>query len=297
MHKIVVAGGDSRDVWLAHMLQDRGHRVWSWGMRDSGIPSYGDQDPNPDVFIGPMTGIDEDGVMGTIDGPIMLTPDWLMRMAPRGLIAAGLIADPVLQWCRDLNLRTVQYRLLTSFMWLNAVPTAEGALKAAIGLSGYTLFDRPVGVIGFGRVGLILADRLRRYGSRPIIFERQSERRTMARALGLNAYSLEVWPLPEVDGLFNTAPAPVLDHRWFEAERPFWVIDLASLPGGLVPHLTDNPLVKARYQHILSIPGKVAPIRAAEIIWETLALWLEEEWRDEKISRGENWDRHGGFAL
>ncbi|MCY0879820.1 MAG: dipicolinate synthase subunit DpsA [Firmicutes bacterium] len=297
MHNIVVAGGDTRDIWLAHMLKERGHRVWSWGMRDSGIPPYGSNDPNPDVFIGPMTGIDEGGVMETIDGPLVMTPEWLDRMAPQGLVAAGLLADPVLTWCRDRQLKTVEYRQLTSFMWLNAVPTAEGALKAAIGLSGYTLFGRPLGIIGFGRVGLVLADRLQRYGSEPIVFERHGEKRAMARALGFKAYSLEVWPLPEVDGVFNTVPAPVLDQHWFEGERPFWVIDLASMPGGLIPQLRDNPLVASRYQHILSIPGKIAPVRAAEIIWETLALWLEEEWRDEKISRGENWDRHGGFAL
>lgn len=297
MHNIVVAGGDSRDIWLCQMLLKQGHHVKAWGIQAPGVASFAIDDPPPDVLIGPMTGIGEDGWMQTLDGRVRLTEDFLNRMGPNPLIAAGLIGPTLVARCRSLHIRTVQYRLESSFMWLNAVPTAEGAIAAAIGKSGRTLFERPIGIIGFGRVGLVLADRLKRYGAVPIIFERSLDKRAMARSLGLQSYSLEDERRPVLDGVFNTAPAPVLGPEWFAADGPEWVIDLASIPGGLVQELRGAQYIADRYQQILSLPGKVAPIRAAEIIWETLAFTLEEEWHDGPVVGSARWSRDGGFPL
>ncbi|NMP21846.1 dipicolinate synthase subunit DpsA [Sulfobacillus harzensis] len=297
MRSIVVAGGDTRDAWLCRMLRDRGYHVRGWGLETAGVPPYAPSDPAPDVLIGPMTGIDQDGRMGTMLGTATVSKPLLERMGSGALLAAGLIADPVVAWCRELGIRTVQYRLESSFMWLNTVPTAEGAIAAAIGRSGDTLFHRPVGIIGFGRVGMVLADRLSRYGAEVVIFERLAEKRAMARALGHPVYPLDASPRPRLDGLFNTAPAPVLDRQWFEPTGPAWVIDLASIPGGLCPELKGTPEVSHKYAQILSIPGKVAPRRAAEIIWETLSMALEEEWEDAGAEGCQNRCRNGGFAL
>lgn len=297
MHHIVIAGGDTRDVWLGQMLQERGHHVRTWGMNAPGIPPFALLDDVPTVLIGPMTGVGEDGWMQAADGRVRVTDDLLTRMGAGTLLAAGLIAPGLVTRCQELGIRTIQYRLKSSFMWLNAVPTAEGAIAAAVGRSGRTLFERPIGVIGFGRVGLVLADRLARYGARPIVFERSAEKRAMARALGHPAHPVQQERRPLLDGVFNTAPAPVLDANWFDADGPDWVIDLASIPGGLVPELRGASFIEDRYEQILSIPGKVAPIRAAEIIWETLGLALEEEWEDGKIVGSARWSRNGGFPL
>ncbi len=297
MHSIVVAGGDTRDVWLCQMLQSRGHHVRTWGIRVPGVAAFTLSDPAPTVLIGPMTGIGEDGWMQAADGRVRLTEEFLSRMPGGALLAAGLIADGIAERCLKLGIQTIQYRLKSSFMWLNAVPTAEGAIAHAIGRSGQTLFGRPLGIIGFGRVGLVLADRLSRYGALPLVFERTAEKRAMARALGHRTLPLDADPRPPLDGLFNTAPAPVLTGDWFGADGPDWVIDLASIPGGLTPELRGAPFIADRYEQILSIPGKVAPIRAAEIIWETLGLALEEDSEDGKIVRRAHWRSNGRFPL
>lgn len=298
MHHVVVAGGDTRDSWLGQMLVDRGYHVRTWGIRVPGIAPFAlTEGPPPDVLIGPMTGIGDDGWMQTVEGRIRLSDELLVRMGPASLLAAGLIGPMVVRRCEEIGIQTVQYRLQSSFMWLNAVPTAEGAIAAAIGKSGRTLFGRPIGVIGLGRVGLVLADRLSRYGARPVVFERAAEKRALAQAMGHRAYALDLDTLPLLDGVFNTAPAPVLGPEWFGPDGPDWVIDLASLPGGLVPELRGAPFIQDRYQQILSIPGKVAPMRAAEIIWETLGLALEEEWEDGRAIGRERWGRNGGLPL
>ncbi len=297
MHNIVVAGGDTRDAWLCRMLLGRGYDVRTWGIAAKGVEPFRMSQAPPNVLIGPMTGIADDGRMQTAEGEIMLTEELLSRMGAGSLLAAGLIGDRIVTRCRAMGIRTIQYRLLSTFMWLNAVPTAEGAIEAAIGRSGRTLFARPIGVIGFGRVGSVLTDRLSRYGAHAVVFERSAEKQAMARAFGHPAFPLDVNPRPPLDGVFNTAPAPVLDASWFGEDAPGWVIDLASIPGGLAPELRNTALVRQRYQQILSIPGKVAPVRAAEIVWETLSLALEEEWEDGKTVRSSYWGGNGGLPL
>lgn len=276
MTDVVVAGGDARDIWLCRFLQARGYRVRTWGFRVASLAGYRPfDDPPPTILIGPMTGIDARGNMQAMDGVVAVTPELLAGLGPNGTIAAGLIADSVREWAQGHGLRTVEYRKEASFMWLNAVPTAEGALKAAIGLSGNTVYRRPLAIIGFGRVGMVLGLRLQAYGADVHIFERSPEKRAMARALGFPGYPLTTPRGFQVDGIYNTVPAPVLDQGWVVDTAPAWIIDLASEPGGLTPAMHQHPALRGRYQSILGIPGQIAPIRAAEIIWETLSLVLE----------------------
>ena len=274
--QVVVAGGDARDVWLCRFLEDQGFDVKSLGFHvDQVEPFHAGE--TPQIFIGPMTGIRADGSMTTIDGQVMLTLDILRAMGEGAVLAAGLIAPPIKALAQSLGLRTIEYRNQTTFMWLNAVPTAEGAIKAAIGRSGFTLYHRPIAILGFGRVGSILALRLQAYGAVPEIFDRSVEKRAMASAMGFPVHPLDPKWCPPVDGTFNTIPAPVFTSEWAEATEPAWIIDLASLPGGLHPEIAHNRSVLSRYESYLGVPGHIAPRRAAEIIWETLATVLQNK--------------------
>ncbi len=272
---VVVAGGDPRDRWLCLLLHDRGYHLRTWGMAIKGLPAYQpDQDPAPNILIGPMTGIGGDGRMQVAHGIVTLPVTVMENMGAGAVIAAGLIASPTLDYAQAAGIRTVQYRKESSFMWLNAVPTAEGAIQAAIGLSGRTLYDRPLAVIGFGRVGSVLGLRLQAYGAHVTVYDRSLEKRAMARAYGFPAFPLATLPR-EIDGIFNTVPAPILDEHWITDTGNAWIIDLASNPGGLTPAMREHPALSGRYQWVLGLPGQIAPARAAEIIWETLSLVLD----------------------
>ena len=275
-HRVVVAGGDARDVWLCRFLMDQQFDVLGWGLASPEIEKFSAIASPPDILIGPMTGIGPHGAMETREGIVYLESYLLERMPPGSLLGAGLIAPDVKDWARRLDIATVEYRMQPTFMWLNAVPTAEGAIKAALGRSGFTIYHRPLAILGFGRVGSVLALRLQSYGATVEIFERSAEKRAMASAYGFGVHPLDPEWCPPVDGIFNTVPAPIMGPRWFEVSEPAWIIDLASKPGGLAFPLHDNPEWVARYESILGIPGQLAPRRAAEIIWETLIEALLE---------------------
>ncbi len=275
-HRVVVAGGDARDVWLCRFLMDQQFEVLSWGLTVPEVEKFSPMSSPPDILIGPMTGIGPHGTMETREGVVYLESYLLERMPPGSLLGAGLIAPDVKDWARRLDIATVEYRMQPTFMWLNAVPTAEGALKAALGRSGFTIYHRPIAILGFGRVGSVLALRLQSYGADVEIFERSAEKRAMASAYGFSVHPLDPRWCPPVDGIFNTVPAPCIGPEWFKVSDSTWIIDLASKPGGLAFALRDTPEWLGRYESILGIPGQLAPRRAAEIIWETLSEALLE---------------------
>ncbi|MHB1611208.1 MAG: dipicolinate synthase subunit DpsA, partial [Sulfobacillus sp.] len=202
--RVVVAGGDARDAWLCRFLIDQQYEVQSWGMTVAGVELFDPERSGPELLIGPMTGISSGGRMQTLQGSLTVSQRLLERMHPGALLAAGLIAPDVKQWASNLGVVTVEYRMQPTFMWLNAVPTAEGALRAALGRSGFTVYHRPFAVLGFGRVGSVLALRLQSYGAHVEIFERSMERRAMASAYGFMVHPLEPRWCPPVDGVFNT---------------------------------------------------------------------------------------------
>lgn len=273
---VVIAGGDARDIWLARVLLDHGYNVQTWGCQFEDFPLFHEMETIPHMLIGPLTGIDPYGAVQTAEGIVHVTPKLLSQMGSGAILAAGLIDDVVKRWANTHHVRVVEYRSESSFMWLNAVPTAEGAIKAAIGRSGLTLYQRPLAILGFGRVGSILALRLQAYGAHVTVFERSRHKRAMAQAMGFPAFPLRSSLCPPIDGLFNTIPAPVIDEDWIHMSQSAWIIDLASKPGGILPTLRLHGDLKMRYESLLSIPGKVAPKRAAEIIWETLQMALQD---------------------
>ncbi len=82
--------------------------------------------------------------------------------------------------------------------------------------------------------------------------------------------------LSDFDLIFNTVPAPIFGSAELsELAPPCIIIDLASMPGGIVPDAA--PPSGCRILHALSLPGKVAPLSAAKAIRDTVLTILHEE--------------------
>lgn len=154
-----------------------------------------------------------------------------------------------------------------TFNYLNAIPTAEGALSLAISHTKKTLFNCNSVVIGYGRIGRVLSRALRSLGSEVTVIARKEKDRAEAESEGLRARDFAY--LPSVcaasDVLFNTVPSIVFnDEALSKIPKDAPIIELASKPGGVdtVAALKyGTKIISAQ-----SLPGRVAPISAGEII-------------------------------
>ena len=161
---------------------------------------------------------------------------------------------------------------------LNSIPTAEGALQIAMEELPYTIRGIKAVVCGMGRVGSTLARLLQRVGADVTVAARNSRDFAVCEAEGLKycTYSQLRRILPDTLLVYNTAPALIFGRDFLDCmNQEALLIDLASMPGG-----TDFEYAAARRIrtiHALSLPGKVAPSGAAQIIQKVIYNILDEK--------------------
>ena len=133
------------------------------------------------------------------------------------------------RWCWADYLRREELCLA------NAVPSAEGAIQIAMEETARTLHGTAALVIGYGRIGMALAPRLRGLGMDVTVCARRCETRALAEMQGFAAVPMEQLPAAAKAApvIFNTVPALVLDETVLKGlPQETLVIDLASRPGG-----------------------------------------------------------------
>ncbi|MDR1736571.1 MAG: hypothetical protein LBR85_06870 [Oscillospiraceae bacterium] len=163
------------------------------------------------------------------------------------------------------------------FSVLNAIPTVEGAIQVAINNTTRTIHASRCCVIGFGRIGKLLAERLCAFGAYVSVAARKAGDIAWIRARGytaINSMRLEA-RLCDEDIIFNTVPHMMLTYaRLTELKKGCLLVDLASAPGGIDFKAAERLGINAKWA--LSLPGKVAPESAAGYLRDTLMTILRE---------------------
>lgn len=156
----------------------------------------------------------------------------------------------------------------------NAVPTAEGAVALALEHSPVTLHGSRCLVIGFGRVGKVLAEKLRALNAEVTVAVRKDGDEALAEAMGLHTDRTGNYRhgLGQYDFLFNTVPAPTLSNAQLDLLAPdALLIELASKPGGFSSEHRANCL------NAPGLPGKFAPKTAGTLYANSILRILESE--------------------
>lgn len=140
------------------------------------------------------------------------------------------------------------------WLWKNADLTAECTLKWLFEHLPRKVSAYSYEIAGFGRVAKCVANKLQTLNSEVTIRTRSSSQTAEAKQFGFKTAHLSE-PLSKGSICINTIPAPWLSKKMIHEDCH--VIDLASLPGGLIEPL-DVP-----YDMLLALPGKMYPVEAA----------------------------------
>lgn len=208
--------------------------------------------------------------------------DLLHRARPGVPVFGGLMSPQAVSTIRRTGLVPVDYYARSELASLNAVPTAEGCLCLLMQMRTRTLWESPVLVLGFGRVGQAVARRLSALGARVTVAARSPDQRAEARCCGCHAAPLTALErlLPRFDAVVNTIPAMVLPAELLgRLPRGAVVIDLASAPGGVDFDAAQGMGLQARLAS--GLPGRCAPDTAGELIAQTIMNILTEQGRAE----------------
>ena len=154
---------------------------------------------------------------------------------------------------------------------LNAIPTAEGAIQIAMEKSLITLHNSKCLILGFGRIGKILAKMLSGIGAKVYCEARKQQDIAWIQSYGYNAIYLDELNnhIGEFDFIFNTIPYIILDKNNLNmVEKDCFIIDLASKPGGVDFEYAKELGLQTEWA--LALPGKVAPKTSAYYIYDII---------------------------
>jgi dipicolinate synthase subunit A len=242
-HVVAVLGGDGREVEIARQAARAGATVRTCGLPPAeGVgapsPTVAEATSGADIVICPVPLPQPDGSLFAPHAPDRLVVDTasLRGMRAGGIVITGRATPQMVEAAQALGLRLREYEHEEDLMLLRAPAIAEGAIRVAIEHTDVTLHRHPCLVVGFGKIGAVLAATLRGLGADVTVAARHPAQLARAWALGC-----EVVPVaslaahaPRMCVVFNTAPARLFTRDVLArmGGQPL-LVDLSAPPGGV----------------------------------------------------------------
>ncbi len=254
LYHFLVLGTEPRQQYLAEFLKEAGHEVM---VAEEYLPGYHDA-----VLL-----------------PVPQTALYLERnigKLQKGQVVYGcnFPAESV-ELGEAKGIRFVDYMKVDGVASKNAVATAEGAIAEAIQESKVNLQGNDTLVVGYGRCGEVLAEKLLAMNSKVTVMDRKEEKRCRAVAMGSRGISFDegMTEMEKYDVIFNTVPAPVITKEYLSrTKKGVTIIDIASRPGGVDFDYCQKKEICAKL--CLGLPGKYAPKSSAGILMEVIEKTL-----------------------
>ncbi len=283
--KFSIIGGDLRNVKLAESIAEAGNSVNIYGFDKASFDIKFNQSntieeaiKGSDVVIGPIPcSNDNESINAPFHSDKIMIHDLFKHMDKNQLFIAGRISDKIVHHAQVCNVYNVDMLDREEMAVLNAIPTAEGAIQIAMEEMPITLHNSNALILGYGRIGKTLAKMLQGIGANVFVEARKYADIAWIKSYGYKPVSLTELPqtVKDMNVIFNTIPSIVLNHDILKILNPeCLIIDLASKPGGVDFDKAKELGLRAIWA--LSLPGKVAPVTAAEFIKDTVFNIIEE---------------------
>lgn len=277
--RFAVIGGDLRQIRLANALAADGYDVSVFGFDNNieflHIPISADLTEsidNADIVVLPLP--------ASFDGENINTPlfkydiamgELLQTLNQNQLLLAGRVDNKTSELIQLYDVEAIDYFLREELTVLNAIPTAEGGIEIALSEMPTTLHGSKCLVLGFGRIGKVLCKMLSGMGANVTAMARSHEALAWINTYNYGGAHLDTLSsrISEFDVIFNTVPSKIITSNVLNNMRSdSLIIDLASKPGGVDMATAKELGIKTIWA--LSLPGKVAPITAGDIIKQSI---------------------------
>lgn len=268
MNSISIVGGDKRNVELAKLLIKEGYKVKVYGFNDVELKEVNfnnlEDAINESEIV--VTGIPAllDKELLKVDVPTSITY-FLNCLSDCQKVYGGVIKDKLLAGLQKKNIKYYDFMQSEEFAILNTIPTVEGAIEIAIKETDVTLHGANILILGFGRIGKLLAKTLKGFEAKIELAARKDEDFAWIDTYGYRKVTYDNLDekLDSYDIIFNTVPTLMLNESRLEKiNKECLIIDLASKPGGVDFDKAKELGIKINWA--LGLPGKVAPKATAK---------------------------------
>ena len=277
---IAVLGGDKRMDFAARELERLGYAVREWGRCEGEDAAAFSQKAKEwlsgvDALMLPLpTSLDGTHLsLPMCQSEEKLRMETLFSAAPDKLWLVGRFGEALRMRAEREGIRWIDYFDSEILQLKNALPTAEGAIEIALHELPVVLDGTKVSVIGFGRIGEVLAHKLKALGAEVTVWARRLEVCVRAELLGYFAKQIVGEDSLCFDTntrvIFNTVPSRLISRTVLQRlGRECIIIDLASAPGGVDMGAARELGVRSIWA--TALPGKCAPESAGIILGQTV---------------------------
>lgn len=286
-NKFAIIGGDLRIVKLAEMLANEENEIYVYGLEKSEdiknkaniiqCDSIKKAIQNVDIVIGPIPFSSNGITLNTPFSEKEITVREMMHEINAKVLIAGGISPEVYGMANDEYIEIIDIMKREELAVLNTIATAEGTIQIAIENTNKILHGSEVLILGFGRIGKVLARKLAGLSAKVTCAARKDEDLAWIQAYGHKATNINSIGenLRQYDIIINTVPHMILNQERLQyLKDDCLLIDLASNPGGIDKKAVKDK--KFKFVWALSLPGKVAPTTSAEFIKDTIYNIVKE---------------------
>lgn len=283
INKISVIGGDLRIVKLVEMLAKDKFQINTYALEKiddiknvKKCSTLQETVKDTDIIIGPIPISSDNLHINTPFSDKMVTLEELAISAKGKKMIAGSIR-PELYQLHSEEIEIIDLLNREELAVLNAISTSEGAIQIAMEETQRTIHGSDILILGFGRIGKVLAKMLEGIGANVHCEARKNIDLAWIKAYGYSPVHLNELDkkLPKYDIIINTIPEMILDDKKLQkVKQQCLIIDLASNPGGVDRIIAKKMGIKIIWA--LSLPGKVAPLTSAEFIKDAIYNIFEE---------------------
>ena len=286
-----IIGGDLRIIKLAKILAEDNNIVYIYGLENveelkeikniTFCQKLQDAVKQSEIIIGPIP-FSSDGI--NINTPFSnkkISIRELMHNINAKILIAGNILPEVYDLANDEYIEIIDIMKREELAVLNTIATAEGAIEIAIANTNKIIHGSQILILGFGRIGKVLARKLAGLSAKVTCAARKDEDLAWIRAYGHMETNINTLGqnLEKYDIIINTVPHTILtEERLKYVKQDCLLIDLASNPGGI-----DKKVAKERNLKLvwaLALQGKVAPTTTAEFLKDTIFNVLKEIYKE-----------------
>lgn len=274
---VMILGGDLRQYYMAKLLEKESFAIFCFGKVFDQIGKCQTVDQvweimkNPNTIIVLPVPVSVDGIYVKGTEEQILLEEVASHIAINQRIYGGNIPDVIRKQVQIKQGKLMDFMELDQIAVKNAVATAEGTIAEAMQLGTETIQGSESLVIGFGRCGEILADKLSALKANVTVMARSERAKVKAETHGYHVYGMEFknYPLIQFQYIYNTVPAKILDDTFLKScNDSVTIIDIASSPGGVDYLYATKHQINAKI--CLGLPGKYAPKTAGEILAEEI---------------------------
>lgn len=198
------------------------------------------------------------------DIPFKGEKEIICNLRPGQYFFAGVLTEEFITQCRIKQVTAMDFMKEESIAVYNAIATAEGTIMEAIRNKDTNLHKSKCLVLGYGRCGKALCERLKGLSAHVTVTSQSEEELSWADVFGADTFHLcdLRGKVQYFEYIFNTIPAMILSEELLRNTRPdVLILDIASGEGGVC--YADAERMGRKAIHCLALPGKYAPRASA----------------------------------